>query len=48
MSRYKINDDGELLYDPAYEHVLRGEANNKLFMERMIALMDNDLKLNIK
>ena len=38
MSRYKINNDGELLYDPAYDSVLQGEANDRLFMEQMITL----------
>lgn len=48
MSRYKINDEGELLYDPAYDHVLQGEANNRLFHKQMIDIMNNELKLNIK
>ena len=40
MSRYKITDDGKLLYDPAYDHVLKGQANNRLFIEQMIGIMN--------
>jgi len=45
MSRFKISDNGDLMYDPAYDSVLKSEANNKLFVEGQIEIMEKQSKI---
>jgi len=45
MSRFKVNDNGDLMYDPAYDSVLKGKADNKLFIEGQIEIMEKQSKI---
>tara|TARA_R110002020_G_scaffold200054_2_gene402097 strand:- start:11961 stop:12110 length:150 start_codon:yes stop_codon:yes gene_type:complete len=46
MSRFKINNNGDLMYDPAYDSVLKGMADNKLFIEGQIEIMKQQLNID--